>query len=70
MHQLLVEFERDCAKADVSPTAALIAGGLHRSVWARWKAGEVSPTLKSVEQAREGLARKKAEKGEPQGAAA
>ena len=55
MADLITQFEQDCKAASVSPPAALVAGGVHRSMWARWRSGTVSPTLKKFEQAREGL---------------
>lgn len=55
MSDLLTTFERDCAAADVAPTEALKEGGVHPSLWSKWKRGAVSPTLKSFENARRGL---------------
>lgn len=55
MSDLITEFERDCAKAEVPPTAALKAGGVHPSLWTKWKTGGVSPTLRNFEAARRGL---------------
>lgn len=54
MSDLLTDFKRDCAKADVKPTDALEAGGVHRSLWLKWERGK-SPTLKNFEAARRGL---------------
>lgn len=54
MSDLLDDFERDCASADVAPTAALKEGGVHPTLWGKWKAG-MSPTLKNFEAARRGL---------------
>ncbi|RAK68785.1 hypothetical protein [Phenylobacterium kunshanense] len=51
---MLTEFERDCAAADVSPVAALKAGGVHPTLWSKWKSG-MSPTLKNFQRARSGL---------------
>lgn len=60
MSDLLTDFERDCAAADVAPSAALKEGGVHPSLWAKWKKdkdeGGVSPTLRNFEAARAGLA--------------
>lgn len=50
-------FERECAVAGVSPSAALRAGGLNPSTWFRWKAETASPTLRSLSAARDGLRR-------------
>lgn len=55
MSDLLTIFEQECAAADVAPAAALEAGGVHPTLWRKWKAG-MSPTLKSFERARIGLA--------------
>lgn len=54
MSDMLTEFERDCAAADVSPAAALKAGGVHPTLWSKWKGG-MSPTLKNFQRARSGL---------------
>lgn len=54
MSDLLADFERDCAAAGVAPAAALKAGGVHPTLWAKWKGG-MSPTLKNFEAARRGL---------------
>ena len=53
------EFELDCERAGVTPTAALKAEGLNPSTWFRWKSGAVSPTLRKLEAARRGLERLK-----------
>lgn len=55
MSDLLATFERDCARAGVSPTAALREAGVHPTLWSKWKGGKVSPTLKNFEAARNGL---------------
>jgi len=60
MH-LLDQFERDCAAAEISPADALRAGGVHPTLWTKWKRG-ISPTLKSFEAARAGLAQLKAQR--------
>jgi hypothetical protein len=57
MSDLLSEFERDCQAKKVSPTEALKRGGVHPSLWWKWKAGKVSPTLRTFEAAKEGLDR-------------
>jgi hypothetical protein len=54
MSDLLSDFERDCAAAGVAPPAALKAGGVHPTLWGKWKGG-MSPTLKNFEAARRGL---------------
>lgn len=56
MSDLLTTFERECAAAGVAPAAALKAGGVHPSLWRKWRDGKVSPTLASFEKARGGLA--------------
>lgn len=55
MSELIEAFAKDCARAGVAPTAALRAGGVHPTLWDKWKKG-VSPTLKNYEAARRGLA--------------
>lgn len=55
MSNLIAEFEGACAAASVDPKAALQRGGVHRSLWKKWKEGKVSPTLKSFEAAQSGL---------------
>lgn len=55
MSVLLDQFERDCTAIEVAPTAALKRGGVHPSLWWKWKNGDVSPTLRSFEAARAGL---------------
>jgi hypothetical protein len=55
MSDLLADFERDCSAANVAPSAALRAGGVHPSLWKKWKDGAVSPTLRNFEAARRGL---------------
>lgn len=54
MSDLLSDFERRCAEASVNPPDALQAGGVHRSLWKKWKRG-MSPTLKNFEAANRGL---------------
>lgn len=68
MSDLLTDFERDCAAAAVNPTDALDAGGVHRSLWLKWKRGK-SPTLKNFEAARRGLDLVKARREAPDKAA-
>jgi hypothetical protein len=51
---LLLDFERDCAAAEINPADALRAGGVHPTLWTKWKRG-ASPTLKNFEAARAGL---------------
>lgn len=55
MSDLLTDFEVDCKAADVAPSAALKEGGVHPSLWGKWKSGAVSPTLRNFEAARRGL---------------
>jgi len=52
----IASFESDCIAAGVSPQAAFKAGGLAPSTWFRWKSNETSPTLRSLDAARQGLA--------------
>lgn len=79
MSDLLSDFEQDCKDAKVLPSAALKEGGVHPSLWAKWKKersdGGISPTLRNFEAARAGLEslkRKAADvsSGAPQGQAA
>lgn len=55
MSDLIRQFELDCVSANVSPPHALKAGGVHDSLWWKWKEDKVSPTLRSFEKARAGL---------------
>lgn len=55
MANLISDFERDCKAADVAPTAALRAGGVHPSLWSKWKTRGVSPTVRNFEAALRGL---------------
>jgi hypothetical protein len=55
MSDLLSQFEQDCVLANVPPTAALKAGGVHPTLWKKWKDGKASPTLRNFELARSGL---------------
>jgi hypothetical protein len=54
MIDLLTDFERACGAAGVAPTAALKAGGVHPTLWTKWKNGK-SPTLRNFEAAHRGL---------------
>lgn len=54
MSDLLTHFEAACEEAGVLPSAALKAGGVHPTLWGKWKGG-TSPTLDTFERAREGL---------------
>lgn len=54
MTDMLTDFETACAKANVSPPAALKRGGVHPTLWKKWKDG-ASPTLKNFERAVRGL---------------
>jgi len=51
---LLSDFERACADAKIAPADALRAGGVHPTLWSKWKRG-ASPTLKNFEAAWGGL---------------
>lgn len=64
MSDLIREFELACEAANVAPSAALRRAGLSPSTWFRWKANAVSPTLRSFDAARAGLATIIAERGE------
>ena len=55
MANLIRQFELECSEAGISPTQALKAGGVHDSLWWKWKEDKVSPTLRSFEKARAGL---------------
>lgn len=57
MSRTIEAFERECARAGVSPVAVLKEAGLNSSTWFRWKNGTVSPTLRSFEGAQEALIR-------------
>lgn len=46
---LLDRFEEACVAAKVRPTAVLKAAEIHPSLWWKWRAGGVSPTLRSFE---------------------
>lgn len=54
MSDMLRDFESACERAGVTPTAALKAGGVHPTLWGKWKGGK-SPTLKNFERAKRGL---------------
>ncbi|MDB5438155.1 MAG: hypothetical protein JWM33_582 [Caulobacteraceae bacterium] len=56
MSDYLALFERECAEVGISPRRALEHGGVHPSLWGKWKSGAVSPTLRNFEAARGGLA--------------
>jgi len=66
MSILLNQFLADCECAGVEPRAALAAGGVHPSLWYRWKEGSVSPTLRNFEAAKRGLENLQAEAVAPQ----
>ncbi|MBG7616500.1 hypothetical protein IWC96_14575 [Brevundimonas sp. BAL450] len=55
MSNIISDFERECSEAGVQPHHALKAGGVHDSLWWKWRDGSVSPTLRSLERARSGL---------------
>ncbi len=52
------DFQKACEEAGVEPPEALVAGGVHRSLWYRWARGK-SPTLSTLERAQAGLAKLK-----------
>jgi hypothetical protein len=52
---LVLQFERECAAADIRPTAALKTGGVHPTLWKKWRDGSASPTLRNFDAARAGL---------------
>lgn len=58
----IADFENACAAAEVAPTAALRKGGVHDTLWKRWKEGTASPTVRNLERAWEGLDALKSEK--------
>jgi hypothetical protein len=70
MSDLLSQFEADCSAAEIAPTAALQAGGVHKTLWWKWKAGAVSPTLRNFENAKAGLQKLVEEKSHAREAAA
>lgn len=55
MLDVLAEFESDCIAADILPSSALREGGVHPTLWGKWKSGAVSPTLRNFEAAKRGL---------------
>lgn len=46
---LLERFEEACVAANLRPAAVLKAAAIHPSLWWKWKAGGVSPTLRNFE---------------------
>lgn len=68
MADLLTEFERDCTDAGVKPTDALRRGGVHPTLWPKWRGG-MSPTLKNFEAAKRGLDELIRERGAEEAAA-
>lgn len=56
MSSAILDFERDCERARVTPAAVLRKAGLNPSNWPRWRSGESSPTLRSFDAARGALA--------------
>ena len=70
MSDLLSQFEQDCILANVAPTAALKAGGVHPTLWKKWKEGKASPTLRNFELAQSGLRGLLANRTAPQSEAA
>jgi hypothetical protein len=57
MSDLIEDFEIACTAAGLAPVVVLREAGLNSSTWFRWKAGTVSPTLRSFDAARRALAR-------------
>jgi len=57
MSDPIEDFESACTVAGFAPTTVLREAGLNASTWFRWKAGTVSPTLRSFEAARQALVR-------------
>lgn len=57
MTDAIRDFEADCASAGVAPSSVLREAGMNPSTWFRWKSGEVSPTLRSFDAAKEALKR-------------
>jgi len=57
MSDPIADFANECETHGVSPLAALKEGGVHPTMWWRWKSGAVSPTLKSFQAAKDGLKR-------------
>ena len=57
MSDPIEDFESACAVAGFAPATVLREAGLNASTWFRWKAGTVSPTLRSFEAARQALVR-------------
>lgn len=55
VQKLIAEFESECGSLDVSPTSVLEAAGVHKSLWWKWKAGKISPSLRNWEAARQKL---------------
>lgn len=52
---LLLQFKTACSLLGVSERAALRAGGIDPSLWAKWEAGRVSPTFRSFDAAWKGI---------------
>lgn len=63
MSTLIDDFERDCETASVKPVEVLKAAKIHPSLWWKWKAGKVSPTLRNFEAARSKLQELRREPG-------
>lgn len=57
MSDPIEDFEIACTAAGLAPVVVLREAGLNSSTWFRWKAGSVSPTLRSFEAARNALSR-------------
>jgi hypothetical protein len=57
MSDPIEDFESACTAAGFAPASVLREAGLNASTWFRWKAGTVSPTLRSFEAARQALGR-------------
>lgn len=69
MSTLIPDFKADCKAAGVSPATVLAEAGIHKSLWYKWQAGTVSPTLRSFEAARKKLTEMAAERAEQDQAA-
>lgn len=69
MQDLIDDFERQCGDAGVSPVTVLVAAGIGRWQWPRWKGGKFSPTLRNFEAAKAALRKIEAEKSEQSAAA-
>lgn len=62
---LIEQFEADCERAGVKPSAVVKRAGMAASTWFRWKSGEVSPTVRSLDAARDALDKAISEASDP-----